>query len=120
MPRLAVWMFAVATMVLGVSVVSAQNYPNKPVRLITSGLGGASDFAARLIAQGLTNRFGQRGFTLVAAGAAYCWRRTANLAGTAAPPASRAQGRRPVMGRLLARRRAHHRRFRHPQAAYHR
>ncbi len=38
----------------------AQPYPNKPLRLATSEPGGGSDFAARLIAQGLTGVIGQR------------------------------------------------------------
>jgi tripartite-type tricarboxylate transporter receptor subunit TctC len=35
-------------------------YPAKPIRIITSGAGGGSDFAARLIAQGLTTSLGQQ------------------------------------------------------------
>ncbi len=30
LPRLVVWMFSVGMMVLGVDVVSGQNYPNYP------------------------------------------------------------------------------------------
>jgi tripartite-type tricarboxylate transporter receptor subunit TctC len=37
-----------------------QAYPHKPIRLVTSEPGGGSDFAARLIAQGLTTVIGQR------------------------------------------------------------
>ncbi len=33
---------------------AAQNYPARPVRIVTSGLGGSADFVARLIAQGLS------------------------------------------------------------------
>jgi tripartite-type tricarboxylate transporter receptor subunit TctC len=39
---------------LNVSIVLAQDYPTRPVRLITSGIGGGTDFSARMIAQGLT------------------------------------------------------------------
>ena len=35
------------------------DYPNRPIRVVTGGVGGGSDFAARLIAQGLTGRLGQ-------------------------------------------------------------
>ena len=35
-------------------------YPNRPVRLITGSLGGASDFVARLVAQKLGERWGQQ------------------------------------------------------------
>ena len=31
-----------------------QNYPGKPVRIITSGIGGSTDIVARMIAQGIT------------------------------------------------------------------
>ena len=40
--------------------VNAQTFPTKPVRLIASGVGGAGDFTARLIASGLTPRFGHQ------------------------------------------------------------
>lgn len=43
-----------------VELVSAQSYPTRPVRIVTSGVGGGSDFVARLIAQGLTERLGQQ------------------------------------------------------------
>ena len=37
----------------------AQAYPNKAVRIVTSGVGGAGDFAARLIGQALSPPLGQ-------------------------------------------------------------
>jgi tripartite-type tricarboxylate transporter receptor subunit TctC len=40
--------------------VCAQGYPNKPVRIVTSGVGAATDFVARTIAQGLTPLLGQQ------------------------------------------------------------
>lgn len=45
---------------LAVSAVCAQDYPNRPIRFVTSAVGGGNDFAARLIAQGLTERIGQQ------------------------------------------------------------
>jgi tripartite-type tricarboxylate transporter receptor subunit TctC len=39
--------------------VCAQDYPNKPVRIITNAAGGDSDFAARQMAQGITGPLGQ-------------------------------------------------------------
>ncbi len=36
-----------------------QEYPNKPIRIVTSDVGGSTDFAARIIAQGLATRLGQ-------------------------------------------------------------
>ncbi len=59
-PRLAVWMFAVGLMVLDAGVVSGQNYPDKPVRIVSAEVGGGTDFVARLIAQGLTGSLGKQ------------------------------------------------------------
>jgi tripartite-type tricarboxylate transporter receptor subunit TctC len=36
-----------------------QNYPNKPIRMVTSETGGASDVVSRLIAPGLSENLGQ-------------------------------------------------------------
>lgn len=41
------------------AVVSAQSYPNKPVRVLANPIGGAPDFAARLVAPALSARLGQ-------------------------------------------------------------
>ena len=38
---------------------SAQAYPTKPVRIVVTGVGSGGDFAARLIAQGVTATLGQ-------------------------------------------------------------
>ncbi len=38
----------------------AQNYPSKPIRIVTAAAGGGIDFAARIIAQGLTGALGQQ------------------------------------------------------------
>jgi len=38
----------------------AQSYPAKPIRIVTSGLGGSNDFAARMVAQGLAAAFEQQ------------------------------------------------------------
>jgi len=38
----------------------AQTYPTKPIRLLTAEVGGGSDFAARLLAQRLTENLGQQ------------------------------------------------------------
>ncbi|MGZ8229674.1 MAG: Bug family tripartite tricarboxylate transporter substrate binding protein [Burkholderiales bacterium] len=49
---------------VGLSVMAglagAQTYPNRPVRIVTSPAGGGNDFAARLIAQGLSGPLGQQ------------------------------------------------------------
>ncbi|MBI4190512.1 MAG: tripartite tricarboxylate transporter substrate binding protein [Betaproteobacteria bacterium] len=51
---------ALAAAVAAGGLAQAQSYPNRPVRIVTSAAGGGNDFAARLIAQGLTERFGQQ------------------------------------------------------------
>ncbi len=48
--------------IIGIACVGAafgQNYPVKPVRIITAEPGGGNDFAARVLAQGLTRSLGQ-------------------------------------------------------------
>jgi tripartite-type tricarboxylate transporter receptor subunit TctC len=50
----------VALVFLMASTVLAQSYPSRPVRFVTSAVGGGNDFAARLIANGLTASLGQQ------------------------------------------------------------
>jgi tripartite-type tricarboxylate transporter receptor subunit TctC len=38
----------------------AQNYPTRPVRIITAGVGGGNDMVSRLIAQGISGPLGQQ------------------------------------------------------------
>ena len=58
--RLAVrsWCCIVATLTAGIA--SAQTYPIKPVRIVTSEPGGSNDFAARVVAQELSVALGQQ------------------------------------------------------------
>ncbi len=60
MPRRVAWMFSLGMIVLGTGAVCAQSYPNKPIRLVTAEPGGGNDFAARLIAPGLSSSLGQQ------------------------------------------------------------
>jgi tripartite-type tricarboxylate transporter receptor subunit TctC len=60
MKRFVAWMFPLGMMVLSAGMVFGQNYPNKPIRIVASAAGGSGDFAARLIAQGLTGALGQQ------------------------------------------------------------
>ena len=51
---------SVGLLLLGASVVSGQDYPIKPIRIVTAGAGGGVDFTARLIAQGISGPLGQQ------------------------------------------------------------
>jgi tripartite-type tricarboxylate transporter receptor subunit TctC len=53
-------MVSVWAMVLSAGMVSGQDYPGKPVRLISPGPGGGADFVARFIAQGISGSLGQQ------------------------------------------------------------
>ena len=44
---------------LAAAAASAQNYPTKPIRIVTSTPGGGNDATARLIAQGIAEPIGQ-------------------------------------------------------------
>src|SRR5688572_183045 len=59
-PRFNVWWLCMATLMPVAGAVIAQNYPNRPVRLVTGGVGGGADFVARLLAQGLSPSLGQQ------------------------------------------------------------
>jgi len=50
---------AVVMLVGSAAMVSAQNYPARPIRILTSQPGSGSDFVARLMAPGLTAALGQ-------------------------------------------------------------
>ncbi|MBI1990397.1 MAG: tripartite tricarboxylate transporter substrate binding protein, partial [Betaproteobacteria bacterium] len=58
-PRSIMTMFSVGLLAAGAGVASGQDYPNKPVRMVTAGPGAAGDFVARLVALGLTESWGQ-------------------------------------------------------------
>ena len=59
-PRLAGLIFPLAIALSGAGAALAQDYPNKPVRMITSEAGGGNDVQARMIAQSLTLALGQQ------------------------------------------------------------
>ena len=58
LPLFAVVIFSTCLMV-NAGAVSAQDYPNKPIRILTSQSGSPSDFLARLLAQGISGPLGQ-------------------------------------------------------------
>lgn len=49
-----------AALAISWNVAAAQDYPNRPVRVVTAAIGGGIDFGARLIAQGLATALGQQ------------------------------------------------------------
>ena len=51
---------AAAALITGAGTTCSQDYPNKPVRVVTYPAGGGTDFSARLIAQGLSVALGQQ------------------------------------------------------------
>ena len=56
-PRFFVGMVSVGLIIAG--AVSGQNYPNKPVRIVTTAAGSGGDFPSRIIAQGISGPLGQ-------------------------------------------------------------
>ncbi len=51
---------AIIMSMFGSSMVSAQAFPTRPVRIITSAAGGGNDFISRIIAQGISGPLGQQ------------------------------------------------------------
>ena len=47
-----------AAIVAGSACAASEDFPSKPIRIVTAQAGGGNDFAARLIAQGLTGALG--------------------------------------------------------------
>ena len=57
--RFAIGLFSTGVAILASGVTFGQNFPIKPIRIITGAAGGGSDFTARVAAQGLTGGLGQ-------------------------------------------------------------
>ena len=53
------WICSAGLIVAEAGTTFGQNYPNKPIRMVTSETGGASDVVSRLIAPGLSENLGQ-------------------------------------------------------------
>src|SRR5262245_14004172 len=59
MLRLGMQVAVICMLVAGVGTAAGEDYPNKPIRIVTGLPGGGNDFSSRLIAQGLTGPLGQ-------------------------------------------------------------
>jgi tripartite-type tricarboxylate transporter receptor subunit TctC len=59
MPRFIVWCLLTGVLFLGPVMASGQSYPTKVIRIVTSAVGSANDFAARIIAKDLSRSLGQ-------------------------------------------------------------
>ena len=56
----AVRVISTGMLLLGGGIALGQDYPSKPVRVVTSGAGGGNDLMTRTIAQGITGALGQQ------------------------------------------------------------
>src|SRR5262245_35582433 len=54
-----VGLWAVSLMTSCATLVCAQDYPSKTIRIITATAGGGSDFISRLVAQGISRSMNQ-------------------------------------------------------------
>lgn len=59
-PKTSISILFTTMTLFGFGTVSGQIYPNRPVRIIASEPGGGNDFAARVIAQGISAPLGQQ------------------------------------------------------------
>ena len=53
-------LFAAGTMFAGCGAGICQGFPAKPIRLVSTEIGGGADFSARTLGQALAARFGQQ------------------------------------------------------------
>ena len=60
MNRTLVFLCTLPILIVAAQVASGQQFPNKPIRIVTSEVGGGTDFTARLVAQGLSAVIGQQ------------------------------------------------------------
>ncbi len=58
--RLILGIVSVGMVVLGTGASLGQDYPAKPIRVISPGPGGGADFVARFVAQGISGPLGQQ------------------------------------------------------------
>src|SRR4051812_10569484 len=58
-PKRLALSLSIALSVSWMHTASAQNYPLRPIRIVTGDAGGANDFQSRVIAQTITGALGQ-------------------------------------------------------------
>ena len=59
MTRLIAPLFTISLMIATPSFTYAQDYPKRPIRIITSPIGGGNDFTSRVVAQEISGPLGQ-------------------------------------------------------------
>src|SRR4051812_29074742 len=59
MTRFVTTALSIALVAASVGVAQAQDYPVKPVRIVTTGAGGSGDIISRLVAQEIAPALGQ-------------------------------------------------------------
>ena len=59
-PHFGLSVLTAGMMVIGSGAVCGQDFPTRPIRILTGGTGGGNDILARFIAQGLTASLGQQ------------------------------------------------------------
>src|SRR5262245_14943251 len=60
MAQTAIRLLAASVLGLTVSLAGAENYPAKPIRVLTAAAGGGLDFAARLVSLAIAGPLGQQ------------------------------------------------------------
>ncbi len=59
-PRFLIQALSIGVLFFGAGCACGQNFPDRPMRIVTGGAGGGNDVIARVIAQGLTANLGQQ------------------------------------------------------------
>ena len=57
--RFLISVSSAAVVITGAQIACGQTFPTKPIRIVTSGAGGGSDFDARIVAAGISGPLGQ-------------------------------------------------------------
>lgn len=57
--RARAWVYPIAAIALGANSATAQDFPGKPIRIITTSAGGGNDFVARLIGPAISGSLSQ-------------------------------------------------------------